>query len=210
LVKINLRKIDYFFTLLLNKRIIFRTKKLILDYSKYTEAICRGDQEVFRDYMDQTIDSIYKMVCRIVAAEDEARDIVQETYIKVWEKRNTLRSEKSILSWTRKIAVNKCYDYLRARKRRGEWSRMGDVSELRNLVSDFNAEDRINCDEYNLILKTLTSELSTRQQMVYTLSEIEKLSPDEIASSTGMSKSSIKSNLYHARQAIRKKAERIL
>ncbi len=181
-----------------------------MDYSKYTRAISRGDRDVFRVYMDTTMDSVYKLACRIIASEDDAKDIVQETYIKVWEKRKTLKSEKSIFSWTRRIALNKCYDYLRAEKRKGRWNGRGDISELEKLVSDNSAEDKVNSEEYSKILKTLTSRLSAKQQMVYTLSAIEKQTADEIALLTGLSKSSIKSNLYHAREALKKNAERIL
>lgn len=181
-----------------------------MDYSKYTRAISRGDRDVFREYMDLTMDSIYKLACRIIASEDDAKDIVQETYIKVWEKRKTLKSDKSLFSWSRKIAVNKCYDFLRAEKRRGRWNSEGDISELAKLTSDNSAEDKVNSEEYTKILKVLTSKLSARQQVVYTLSVIEKLAADEIAIETGMSKSSIKSNLYHAREALKKNAGRIL
>lgn len=194
----------------LKLRIVYRKKNNSVDYSKYTRAICRGDRDVFRLYMDTTMDSVYKLACRIIASEDDAKDIVQETYIKVWEKRKTLKSDKSIFSWTRKIAINKCYDYLRSEKRKGRWNGGGDISELERLVSDSSAEEKVNNEEYSKILKMLTSRLSVKQQMVYTLSVIEKQTADEIALLTGLSKSSIKSNLYHAREAIKKNAERIL
>ncbi len=191
-------------------RIIYRTSKLIVDYSNYTKAISRGDREMFRSYMDGTIDYVFSLACRIVGSEDDANDIVQETYIKLWEKRKTLRSEKSVLAWTKRVAVNKCYDYLRTQKRKGRWKSGEDSPELLNIASERSAEERVNGDEYGKILKLLTSKLSTKQQLVFTLSVIEKLTADEIEEITGMSKSSIKSNLHHARKAVKKNAERIL
>lgn len=181
-----------------------------MDYSNYTRAISRGDREMFRAYMDMTIDSIFKLACRIVASEDDANDIVQETYIKVWEKRKTLRSESSLFAWTKRVAVNKCYDYLRAEKRKGRWNNSRESSELLNIASERSAEEMVDGEEYSRILKFLTSKLSTKQQVVFTLSVIEKLTADEIEKITGMSKSSIKSNLHHARKAVKKNAERIL
>jgi RNA polymerase sigma factor (sigma-70 family) len=82
--------------------------------------------------------------------------------------------------------------------------------ELSDIASERNSEEKINGEEYSKILQFLTSKLSSRQQMVFTLSVIENLSPDEIEEITGMSKSTIKSNLYHARKAVKKNAERIL
>jgi RNA polymerase sigma-70 factor (ECF subfamily) len=181
-----------------------------LDYSRYTEAIAGGDREVFRDFMDKTMDSVFGLVVKILASEDDAKDIVQETYIKVWEKRKSVKKGNSLLSWTKRIALNKSYDYLRARKRRGDWNRPADITEMINLVSDFSAEDRIESEEYKLYMQYLTGKLSPKQQMVYTLAEIEKLPADEIEELTGLTKSSIKSNLYHARRTVQKVAERIL
>lgn len=181
-----------------------------MDYSNYTKAISRGDREMFRAYMDMTIDSIFRLACRIVASEDDANDIVQETYIRVWEKRKSLKKENSIFAWTKRIAINKCYDLLRAEKRKAKRNRGGDPGELIMLESSRNAEENINGEEYRKILKFLISKLSTKQQVVFTLSAVEKLTADEIEEITGMSKNSIKSNLHHARKAVKKNAERIL
>jgi RNA polymerase sigma-70 factor (ECF subfamily) len=181
-----------------------------VDYSNYTSAISKGDREMFRAYMDMTIDAIFRLVCRVVASDDDANDIVQETYIRVWEKRKSIKEEKSIFAWTKRIAINKCYDFLRAEKRKERWNKGGDVNELINLESSSNAEENINGEEYGKILDFLTSKLSAKQKMIFTLSAIEKLSADEIMEITGMSKSSIKSNLHHARTAVKKNAGRIL
>lgn len=202
----------------MKKRIIYRNKIdltcneeiLNLDYSRYTEAIAAGDREAFRDFMDKTINSVFGLVVKILASEDDAKDIVQETYIKVWEKRKSVKSGKSLLSWTKRIALNKTYDYLRARKRRAKWNDQDNTREMINLVSDYGAEDRITGEEYKLYMQYLTAKLSPKQQMVYTLSEIEKLPADEIEKLTGLPKSSIKSNLYHARRTVQEVAERIL
>lgn len=157
--------------------------------------------------MGSTLKVIYGMVYKMIARSDEAADIAQETFIKVWEKRHTLQSDKSLLSWTKKIAVNKCYDYLRKEKRNKTDT---NETELSGLISGIGADDKINDEEYQRILIALTEMLSPRQKLVFTLSVIEKLSSDEISELTGMTKTSIKSNLHHARKSVQKKAERIM
>ncbi|MDX2413847.1 MAG: RNA polymerase sigma factor [Bacteroidales bacterium] len=178
-----------------------------MDYSRFTKSIRKGDREVFRDYMDSTIDIIYRLVFIFIARHDDTNDIVQETFIKVWEKRKTLRSDKSIMSWTKKIAINKSYDYLRKQSRTIPDS---DDKKLADLISGIEADDNIKDEEYHSILHALTGMLSPRQKLVFTLSVIEKLSADEIAEITGLSKTSIKSNLYHSRKTVQKNAERIM
>lgn len=181
-----------------------------MNYGKYTEAIRNGDKEAFRAYMDASLDSIFILVCRLIGSEDDARDIVQETYIKLWEKRLTLRREKSLYSYTRRVAVNKSYDFLRGLKRRGVLSKADYMDEIRNIASGTKADDEINEKEYAMILNALTSGLSAKQQMIFAMSAIERMNADEISEATGLSKNSIKSNLHHARKALKKKAERIL
>ncbi len=157
--------------------------------------------------MDSTIDIIYRLVFKFIARHDETNDIVQETFIKVWEKRKTLHSDKSLMSWTKKIAINKSYDYLRKESRTITNS---DDKKLADLISGIEADDNIKDEEYHSILNALTEMLSPRQKLVFTLSVIEKLNADEISELTGMSKTSIKSNLHHARKTVQSKAERIL
>ena len=79
-----------------------------------------------------------------------------------------------------------------------------------DIASDNRADDEINSEEYGKLLREFTSGLSPKPKLVYTLAVIEKHTADEIAAITGMSKSSIKSNLHHARKTVIKKAERIL
>ena len=79
-----------------------------------------------------------------------------------------------------------------------------------DLFSDSNPERKLNNEEIGKIIRLLTNRLSSKQKIVFILSELEELTHDDISEITGMVKSSVKSNLNHARRNIGKMIEKYL
>ncbi len=173
-----------------------------MDQKVIIEGIKRGDRDVFRLLMEKNIESVYRIVFKIVPIEDEARDIVQETFIRVWEKRGDIKSENCIMPWVKRIAINRCYDYLRWQKRNNRQKPINDDLDARKLESDIGADNNINAEEFRNLILRLTCNLSPKQKLVFALAEIEEMSHDEISALTGLHKTSVKSNLRHARKKI--------
>lgn len=166
------------------------------------DEIRAGNHKEFRLLIDNYIDGLYSLVVRITCNEHDAWDIVQDTFMKVWEKRKTIRSGNSVKAYIRRIAVNKCYDLLRMKKYRHGTDIDNHRVLLNELAGGKDADYKLNNDEAITLLKMLASKLSPGQKIVFSLVEIEELSHDEVAEITGMSKTSIKSNLRHARQKV--------
>ncbi|MBN1388246.1 MAG: RNA polymerase sigma factor [Bacteroidales bacterium] len=166
------------------------------------KKIKAGDENEFRKLIDANMDNIYVTALRITADEDDARDVVQETFLKVWEKRKSINDNNCIRPYIRRIAVNKCYDLLRKRKSRYRINGIADTSFLAEVAGDSRADYNLNNNEAVSLLNALASGLSPRQRIVFTMVELEGLSHDEVAEITGMNKTSIKSNLSHARKKI--------
>jgi len=146
------------------------------------------------------MDYLYTMVLRIMANEQDAGDIVQDTFIKVWEKRKSIKDEESLKPYLRKIAINKCYDQLRKRKTRYVEDNIDNDSVINHITSYEQADQKLEKEEALILLKFLVSRLSPRQRIVFTMVELQELSHDEVSEITGLSKTSIKSNLHHARK----------
>ncbi len=166
------------------------------------EAIKSGDRVAFRDFVEENIGSLNRLVIRIVTDEDDAKDIVQDTFIRVWEKRTSIKSENHITPWVKRIAINKCYDHLRWQKRNRRQRSIEGYMDAEKFESDITSDNDLNREEFKSIINSLTGRLSRKQKLVFTLSELEGLSHDEILEITGLSKTSIKSNLQHARRKI--------
>ena len=76
-----------------------------------------GDQDAFRELMESNSDFAFRIAFRIIPDEETAKDIVQESFLMVWNKIKTFQKNGKFTSWLYKIIVNKCYDELRKKKR---------------------------------------------------------------------------------------------
>ncbi len=177
---------------------------------KIIEECRSGNMNSFRKLIDQTSPYAYSVAFRLLGDDDLAKDVVQETMIVIWLKLAKIKTVEVYKTWIYRIVVNKCYDYLRKRKRNPEyvadektWSLIAD----RTVDNDQSALEN---EEIAGIIGLLTEKLSPKQKMVFVLSEIEQLAPDEISAITGMNRTKIKANLYYARKRISELIEKYL
>jgi RNA polymerase sigma-70 factor (ECF subfamily) len=109
-------------------------------------------------------------------------------------------------TWMYKIIVNLCYDKLKSEKRsKMLFENMSEeISELKSLSST-DLEKEFSNKETAMLIKYFSKELSEKQRIIFVLRDIEDFSINEVIEITGMSEASVKTNLFFARQNIRKK-----
>jgi RNA polymerase sigma-70 factor (ECF subfamily) len=76
----------------------------------------RGDRAAFDELMRRHKDVVYRFVRRYVGNSDDAYDILQETFIAIWENLQRFDVTRSFTAWSRTIALNKCRDFSRRQK----------------------------------------------------------------------------------------------
>jgi len=162
----------------------------------------------FKKLVELHQDMVYRLTFRLLANEHDAEDMVQEIFIRVWENLQKYNSGYAFSTWVYKIATNMCYDMLKSKQyiNKSKNEAIDDLAVTCELFTD-PCENEIDNRQLANIIKTLTMQLSPKQKLVFTLSDIEALSTREISQITGLSAARIKSNLYLARQHIRKKLE---
>jgi RNA polymerase sigma-70 factor (ECF subfamily) len=172
---------------------------------------CRGGNlNNFRKLVEQTSPFAFSVAFRILGDEDQAKDVVQETLVTIWQKLKKIKSAEGYKTWIYRIVVNKCYDQLRKRKRHPEFIADEQTWALiSNRISVDPSSDLEN-SETAQIIHLLTNKLSPKQKTVFVLSDLEELSGDEISEITGMSKSLVKANLHYARKNISEMVEKYL
>lgn len=169
-----------------------------------------GDTDAFRKLVEAYQSYVFTLSFRLLWNEDDARDAVQETFIRVWNHLQGFNSEMKFSTWLYKIATNICYDKLKINKRRNNLISLGLENNLVwNQPSLENIENHLINEELGKLIQFFTQELTPKQKLVFTLRDLEGLEVDEIVSITGLTAAKIKSNLYCARQFIREKLERI-
>ena len=160
------------------------------------------DETAFRKLVDRYSDFAFSVAFRIMNDEEESKDIIQESFITVWNKIGSYNTEKNFSNWLYRIIVNKCYDSLRKRKRVQLIYPDAEGWNIPGMYSDSNPGKKLDNEEIGKIIRLLTNKLSTKQRVVFVLSELEGLAHEDISEITGMAKTSIKSNLNHARRKI--------
>lgn len=169
-----------------------------------------GNLTSFRKLIEQTSPFAYSVAFRMLGDDNQAKDVVQETMVTVWQKLEKIRSAGVYKTWIYRIVVNKCYDQLRKRKRNPEFSPDEKTWEIiSNRISEGPSSELENSETAGVI-NLLTQKLSPKQKAIFILSELEQMSNDEISEITGMSKSGIKANLHYARRRISEMLEKYL
>ena len=111
-----------FFTFHLLLRLINRMPHQILIEKDIIENCRKGSLHDFRKLLELISPFAFSVAFRILADEEQARDIVQETMITLWRTIKKIKSPGSFMTWLYRIVVNKCYDQLRKRKRNPEFN----------------------------------------------------------------------------------------
>ena len=172
---------------------------------------CRGGNlNNFRKLVELTSPFAFSVAFRMLGDEDQAKDIVQETMVTIWQKLKKIRSAEVYKTWIYRIVMNKCYDQLRRRKRNPEFVTDEKTWKLLSDKIFENPSAELENSETALIINLLSEKLSPKQKAIFVLSDIEQMSHNEISEITGMSKSGIKSNLHHARKHISEMVEKYL
>jgi RNA polymerase sigma-70 factor, ECF subfamily len=164
---------------------------------------CRGGNlNNFRKLVELTSPFAYSVAFRMLGNEFQAKDVVQETLVSIWQKLQKIKSAEVYKTWVYRIVVNKCYDQMRKRKRNPEF--VADEASWKVLTNKIWEEPSAELEntETAMIITLLTGKLSSKQKAVFVLSELEGLSNDEVSDITGISKSAVKANLYYARKNI--------
>jgi RNA polymerase sigma-70 factor (ECF subfamily) len=172
---------------------------------------CRGGNlNNFRKLVELTSPFAFSVAFRMLGDEDQAKDVVQETMVTIWQKLKKIRSAEVYKTWIYRIVMNKCYDQLRKRKRNPEFIADEKTWKLLSDKISENPSTELENSETARIINLLSERLSPKQKAIFVLSDIEQMSQDEISEITGMSKSGIKSNLHHARKNITEMVEKYL
>jgi RNA polymerase sigma-70 factor (ECF subfamily) len=139
-------------------------------------------------------------------------DIVQEVWVKAFQKLRSFRGEAPFEHWLMRLAVRTCYDFLRGHQRNRETS----FSELTEAEDDWldrfvNQPDTASekADAARLLIERVMEELSPAARLVITLLEIEDRSVKEISRLTGWSVPLVKVRAFRARAEMRKIVARI-
>lgn len=167
-------------------------------------ALRDGDEGALDELIGRKTKPLVQLVTRILGDVEEARDVVQVTFFKVWENRRKFDERWSPNTWIYRIASNLAIDHLRARRSR-ERSQEPVRQHLRQVADSRAHRDlsRLQQTEVGAIFRELAAALSAKQRMVFLLREVEGLSSPEVAAIVGCRESTVRNHLFNARKYLR-------
>ncbi len=168
-------------------------------------ALSKDDESALDEIIARKTQPLLKLVYRILNDAEEARDIVQVTFFRLWEKRDRFDDRWSPNTWIYRIATNLAIDHLRSRK-----SRQKSLEPIRLYLKDsFSLRARrdraqIHENEVMNIFHELSAGLTEKQRMVFLLREVEELSSKDVAGIVGCRESTVRNHLFNARKYLRR------
>jgi RNA polymerase sigma-70 factor (ECF subfamily) len=173
-----------------------------------------GDELAFRELVERFQAKIFSIIFGILRNHNDAEDIAQQVFAKVYFSIGNFDFRSSLLTWIYKITVNECYDYLRKKKVRKlvYESDFSDDDSLRMENSDAAIDPGVPADErlaQHDFANKLLEKISQEDRSLLLLKEVEGHSVEELATMTGMNENTIKVKLFRARQKLLKAAQRL-
>jgi len=170
-------------------------------------AVLKGDAASFEPLVRKYSPRVFATARRYARRESEVEDIVQEVWLKAFQKLSSFRGEAPFEHWLMRLAVRTCYDFLRGHQRNRE-TNFSELSEpegdwLERFVSDpDNASE--NADAARQLVGRVLEQLSPAARLIITLLEIEDRSVKEISRLTNWSVPLVKVRAFRARAEMRK------
>jgi RNA polymerase sigma-70 factor (ECF subfamily) len=144
--------------------------------------------------------SIYFQIRRIVISHENTDDVVQEVFIKCWNKLNTFNGNSKLSTWIYRVAYNEAIQWIRKNKKEYHIN----ISEIQTKNQPTNNIFHKDADEISILLEKAILQLPDKQKMVFQLKYFEDLSYKEIQIITGGSIGGLKANYHHAVTKIEK------
>lgn len=165
--------------------------KDLLEKLRNEETRNYGFNLLVREYQER----IYWHIRKMVIDHDEADDLVQEVFIKVWKNVDKFREDAKLYTWIYKIATNECLTFLTKKKRRF-FLPIGDVEN--ELSGKIDSNSNITGDEIQLKLQKALLKLPNKQRIVFNMKYFDDLKYVEIAEITETSVGALKASYHHA------------
>lgn len=186
-----------------------------MEESQLIVLLKKKDRAAFKTIVEQWQGLVYNTALGILQNEEDAEDVAQEVFIKVFESIEGFKEESKLSTWLYRITVTKSLDAIRRKKRKKRFafvqSLYGENNELKNDPPEFvhpgvQAENK---EDASLLFKAI-AKLPENQKAVFVLNKLESLSYKEIAEIMKLSAGAVDSLLQRARKNLKKQLEYVI
>lgn len=155
----------------------------------------KTQEQAFRQLMSLYKERLYWHIRKIVYVHDDADDVLQNTFIKVFKNIHSFKEESKLYSWIFRIATNEAITFINKKAAKQEV----DLSELQlNTVQNLNNDNDFTGDEIQLLLQKAIITLPHKQQLVFNMKYFDEMKYKDMSEILDTSVGALKASYFHA------------
>jgi RNA polymerase sigma-70 factor (ECF subfamily) len=172
-----------------------------VDDQHYINLVLKGDTNAFAALVDRYKDMVYTLSLRMIRNREEAEELAQDTFIKVYRSIGKFKGESKFSTWLYKVAYNTCLDRLKKNKREQYTIAIDDYTE-QQVAALHNTFDAIEDKERKQMLQDCLHLLPGEDGFLLTLYYFEEQSVKEISKIIGVTTNHVKIKLFRSRKKL--------
>ena len=176
------------------------------DDRELVQTIRSGDALAFEALVRRKTSKVYGLCCRIIGNAEDAKDISQLVFLKLWENLEKYDPQYAFDTWLYRMVTNVAIDYMRNKQ-----SRENAVnSNLRLVKTSSDAEQSVIVQrkEVEAVFEAVSVVLSPKQKTIFVMNQMEDLPSAEIAKILGCRESTVRNHLFNARKLMQQQLQK--
>ncbi len=169
-------------------------KELLFEF-KQPQLKERAFTVIIKKYQEK----LYWHVRRMVVDHDDANDVLQNVFIKVWNGLENFREDSQLYTWLYRIATNECLTFLEQQKRKAAVS-LSDIEE--GLSNKVKADDNFDANRLEWKLQLAIQQLPEKQKIVFNIRYYDEMPYEEMSRVLDTSEGALKASYHHAAKKI--------
>lgn len=169
--------------------------QVLLDQFRQSSTKEQGFTAIIKKYQEK----LYWHIRRMVIDHDDANDVLQNMFIKVWKGLENFREDSRLYTWMYRIATNECLSFIEQQKRRSSVS-MDEVGE--GLANKIKADSNFDGNQLKWKLQLAIQQLPEKQRVVFNLRYYDEMPYEEMSRVLDTSEGALKASYHHAAKKI--------
>ena len=155
----------------------------------------KTQNQAFQKLLKEYQKPLYNLIRTIVLNHDDTDDVLQNTFVKVFQYLNTFKGESKLFSWMYRIATNEALTFL---NQKAKINKVSSETLQNKTIDNLKADLYFDGNEIQLKLQKAIASLPEKQQLVFKMKYFEELKYEEISEILGTSVGALKASYHHA------------
>ena len=176
------------------------------DDRELVETIRGGDTDAFETLVRRKTSKVYALCYRVIGNAEDARDISQLVFLKLWENLGKYDPQYAFDTWLYRMVTNVAIDFMRNRQSRDNAVN----SNLRLVRTSTDADQAVMVQRKEIegVFNDVSAVLSPKQKAIFVMNQMEDLSSAEIARTLGCRESTVRNHLFNARKLMQQQLQK--